>query len=224
MTDPTAHNLISRLADELDHDTLLPWHPLAVEARAWLAAEPPGEGPPAENGDLAQEIWDLISESEGVAGLHLNGDLAPWDELLPGGRFERLTSLKPVHSPPPTSVEPPAAGEVPELVKGLQLISDGMGALGHDSDSWLATRAAALLQQLGQPAPVPAPAEISYQFSVFDSDLLEQAGGAAPTYLQAVDEGLRYLAQYQQDGPHSLELRRVEILPLPVPTTIPRHG
>lgn len=42
---------------------------------------------------LSQEIWDLISESEGVAGLHLNGDIAPWDELLPGGRFERLTSL-----------------------------------------------------------------------------------------------------------------------------------
>jgi hypothetical protein len=26
-------------------------------------------------------------------GLHLNGDPSPWDELLPGGRFERLTNL-----------------------------------------------------------------------------------------------------------------------------------
>lgn len=30
----------------------------------------------------------LIESSEGVAGLHLNGDLAPWVELLAGGRFE----------------------------------------------------------------------------------------------------------------------------------------
>jgi hypothetical protein len=30
----------------------------------------------------------LMQSSEGVAGLHLNGDVAPWYELLPGGRFE----------------------------------------------------------------------------------------------------------------------------------------
>ena len=42
---------------------------------------------------LAEEILALVSESDGVAGLHLNGEVAPWDELLPGGRFERLTSL-----------------------------------------------------------------------------------------------------------------------------------
>lgn len=30
----------------------------------------------------------LISESEGVAGLHLNGNIAPWDELRSGGRYE----------------------------------------------------------------------------------------------------------------------------------------
>ena len=30
----------------------------------------------------------LMAESEGVSGLHLNGDIAPWDELLEGGRFE----------------------------------------------------------------------------------------------------------------------------------------
>jgi regulator of replication initiation timing len=33
-------------------------------------------------------VGGLIDESEGVYGLHLNGDEAPWDELLPGGRFE----------------------------------------------------------------------------------------------------------------------------------------
>ena len=42
---------------------------------------------------LVTEIEALIAESHGVAGLHLNGDVATWDELEPGGRFERLASL-----------------------------------------------------------------------------------------------------------------------------------
>jgi hypothetical protein len=33
-------------------------------------------------------IRDLIENSHGVIGLHLNGDNAPWEELLAGGRFE----------------------------------------------------------------------------------------------------------------------------------------
>lgn len=46
----------------------------------------------AKNAAL-QEVADLIGESSGVYGLHLNGDPAPWEELEQGGRFERLTSL-----------------------------------------------------------------------------------------------------------------------------------
>jgi len=33
-------------------------------------------------------IRSLINESHGVAGLHLNGDVAEWTELEQGGRFE----------------------------------------------------------------------------------------------------------------------------------------
>lgn len=44
-------------------------------------------------GELASDVRGLVDESEGVAGLHLNGDVADWDSLLPGGRFERLTAL-----------------------------------------------------------------------------------------------------------------------------------
>ena len=33
-------------------------------------------------------VEQLIAESHGVTGLHLNGDVAPWDELRTGGRFE----------------------------------------------------------------------------------------------------------------------------------------
>ena len=42
---------------------------------------------------LLDEVDALIGESAGVYGLHLNGDGAPWDELVAGGRFERLSSL-----------------------------------------------------------------------------------------------------------------------------------
>lgn len=40
-----------------------------------------------------QEFVDLMSESYGLTGFHLNGDIAPWSEVEEGGRFERLTSL-----------------------------------------------------------------------------------------------------------------------------------
>lgn len=44
-------------------------------------------------GDLTQELCELVAESGGVFGLHLNGDPSPWDEILEGGKFERLKSL-----------------------------------------------------------------------------------------------------------------------------------
>ncbi len=84
------------------------------------------------------------------------------------------------------------------------------------------------LARWGRPAIEPVPvaerlpgcASERFEFSVLDSEHQEQAGGTAPTYSQALSEGLHYLAVYSQDGPHSLELRRVEVLPhhaLPVP-------
>lgn len=33
-------------------------------------------------------VRDLMDESTGVAGLHQNGDVAPWEELEDGGRFQ----------------------------------------------------------------------------------------------------------------------------------------
>ena len=40
------------------------------------------------------EVDDLIGESSGVYGLHLNGDPSPWGEVVAGGRFERLGALE----------------------------------------------------------------------------------------------------------------------------------
>ena len=53
---------------------------------------------------------------------------------------------------------------------------------------------------------------IRYEFEVMDECDQTVASGAAPTLEQAESEGRRYLAQYQQDGPCTLELRRVEVL------------
>lgn len=52
--------------------------------------------------------------------------------------------------------------------------------------------------------------EVFYEFVVQDADYCTQAGGTAPTESQAIDEGLRYLAMYRQDGMHTLEVRRVQ--------------
>jgi len=37
---------------------------------------------------LVGSIDELIGSSEGVFGLHLNGDSSPWNELTEGGQFE----------------------------------------------------------------------------------------------------------------------------------------
>lgn len=43
---------------------------------------------------VLEDMQALIGDSEGVAGLHLNGDIAPWDTLLTGGEYEQwLMSL-----------------------------------------------------------------------------------------------------------------------------------
>ena len=61
------------------------------EARI-LAALPPD--PDARQADLAKaaitalhDIDDLVANSEGVSGLHLNGNMAPWSEIMDGGAY-----------------------------------------------------------------------------------------------------------------------------------------
>lgn len=68
------------------------------------------------------------------------------------------------------------------------------------------------IERASTAATEPKPASESFEFSVFDSEHEEQAGGTAPTYSQALSEGQHYLAMYSQDGRHYLELRRVETL------------
>jgi hypothetical protein len=42
--------------------------------------------------DMCYQVAGLISDSYGIDGLHLNGDVAPWESLLPGGYFEQWLS------------------------------------------------------------------------------------------------------------------------------------
>lgn len=47
----------------------------------------------AQINSMKQAIDDLVCNSEGVTGLHQNGEMAPWDELLTGGRFEEWLTV-----------------------------------------------------------------------------------------------------------------------------------
>ena len=75
----------------------------------------------------------------------------------------------------PAATPVPEPGEVAELVDGLMQISDGMSALGHESDSWFVARAATLLgQQQAAPATVPVPVPVAPAEDLAARPLLEQ--------------------------------------------------
>ena len=42
--------------------------------------------------DGLEAVADLIHDSKGVFGLHLNGALSPWEELRTGGKYEEWLS------------------------------------------------------------------------------------------------------------------------------------
>lgn len=63
------------------------------------------------------------------------------------------------------------------------------------------------------PEPTPGePSETFYDWIVSNSKGEQEASGGAPTYALAWSEGHRYLAQYSQDGPHLLEISRVQVV------------
>jgi len=73
--------------------------------------------------NLTTELEELIAETSGVYGLHLNGDVSPWEEILEGGRFERISSLHIVQNLLSAQQPEPPADLVreAELVKLLEL-------------------------------------------------------------------------------------------------------
>ena len=51
-----------------------------------------------------------------------------------------------------------------------------------------------------------------YEFTMFSDSHCVEASGSAPLLSQAIKEGMRYLAQYSQDGHYTLEVRRVKLI------------
>lgn len=102
---------------------------------------------------LVDDIDGLIAESSGVYGLHLNGDPAPWDELVEGGRFERLTHLQAVRELL-NAPQPPVASAEP-VPMSFEQVRDGIANAIEgwpNNDYWPAT-IAEMVREIG-PTPV----------------------------------------------------------------------
>jgi hypothetical protein len=101
-----------------------------------------------------------------------------------------------------------------ELVDDLEVVYDEIEAIEKSHD--LIERVHAAL------AAEPVVREVHFEFAVVDGDCMQRAGGTALTYAHALSEGRHYLAQRLQDGPHTLEIRRIEQMPLaqPEPETL----
>lgn len=101
-------------------EDLLPVHQAIwarVEEAVFASARPsPGALVRSALATLVSSLDDLIADSEGVAGLHRNGDVATWDELVSGGRFEDwLSSLDRARAALSASI-PIGEGEAPARV------------------------------------------------------------------------------------------------------------
>jgi hypothetical protein len=88
------------------------------------------DGLRAEVERLRESFDDLIRNSEGVAGLHLNGDVAPWGDLLEGGNFEEW--LLPLSETPAQSLAPI---RVDRLLSALSLCRHHASYSVGDSDA-----------------------------------------------------------------------------------------
>ena len=219
MTEPPPNDirdLISRMADELDHyrqllsDDRREVHPLATAARAALAAEPVGEGPSEEELDLLVIAIQTLAPHQPDATTHNLASVDRGREIL----SEALARWSRPAAPPAPA---PELGEVGELVAMLRReahwkrVEATAPIFTEHADR--IDRAATLLSQQAAPAPVVVSGEVHFEFAVVDGDCIQQAGGTAPTYSQALSEGRHYLAEYLQDGLHTLEIRRIEQMP-----------
>jgi hypothetical protein len=227
------------LIDCVDHDCC---DPVALmECRKHLSQTRAALAQPEPEGVTDKEI-----EQEAIA----NADTDDEYRAFKRGAFfvqERISrpTIKPEVPPMPVPVaerpEPEGVGDVQimelmpqQLQKDLATVSRlaahgagpdvGPGLFRVSLNTGIIEHCRAVLARYARPTIEPVPVAERFEFSVFNSEYEEQAGGTAPTYAEALSYGQHYLSQYSQDGPHSLEIRRVEVLPhyaLPVPTPTP---
>jgi hypothetical protein len=226
--------LISNQGQAMDgYSALAAFRDVADRARAALAAE--ADGPAVQSREPASVVGEP-SDMELLATLDKATAAFPPRHPEAGALNAveyplalELRKARAVLARYGHQLAPPATqGEVAELVAALRQEADAcfqLKSCGYVEWASRLTRAADLLEQR-HPAPVPVAAglpsasHVYFEFIISDADDCTQTGGIAPTYAQALSEGQHYLAQYQQDGPHTLELRRVEVLPpgaLPLP-------
>ncbi len=194
MTTPTIRDALDTFQQAANSGTAVYLSPeLVEELRKALDAE--SEGPSDEQiANLADEFY---------------GDPVP--------TVRRALELWGASAAPPA----PEPGEAGELAARLTLISEGMSAMDQEEDSWFVARAATVIQQQAaelaalRGVPVaPSPLIVRYEFEVLDEHDQTVASGDASTLEEVAREGRHYLSEYQQDGPCTLELRRVEVLSL----------
>tara|TARA_R110002126_G_scaffold85356_2_gene206852 strand:- start:431 stop:685 length:255 start_codon:yes stop_codon:yes gene_type:complete len=71
--------------------------------------------------EMVRDFDDLRVSSEGVAGFHRNGDLAPWEELSESGRYPWLSSFDRARALLAQSVaEEPTDEELPIVAAELE--------------------------------------------------------------------------------------------------------
>jgi hypothetical protein len=209
---------------------------LLAEAYARLAQpEPEVAGPITDGRPMNQSYWLALLRHDAYAASFqsvaqyrsalIERASSPRAQPEPEGVI--APSNRPIISAPKLSifaVNRPAIKPVPVPAP---MSADTLAAIIREVDGTHRRLGAAALAEaiLAHPAAInaqlaPVPVTERFEFSVFNSEYEEQAGGNAPTYAEALSYGQHYLSQYSQDGPHSLEIRRVEVLPhsaLPVP-------
>ena len=188
----------------------------AILARWGRPAAPPAPDP-GEVGELlaalgSKDRWMQLTDAQLDRAATL---LQQQQHLLTlaGAELDRLMAQQ-------LSAPAPAAPEVGGVGDAVQWLLHHASDRGEQPDG-PCTRAATLLQRLSAPAPVVVPvagevavAIVRFEFEVLDEHDHDLASGEASTLEEAAREGRHYLGQYEQDGPCTLELRRVEVLNL----------
>jgi len=164
MVDPTARDLIRRMADELDHyrqllsDDRREAHALATEARAALAQQPP----PAANERIKPLNTDMDAARWASEFVKLHGGdenlMCVWfaNTLMCGwiNHYWTTPEYKASIDRALGQPAPPAEGEVAELAAALGVMAVDAEVADKIWEMKILDRAAALLQQHPEPVPV----------------------------------------------------------------------
>lgn len=154
---------------------------------------------------VADDFVALANESQGIAGFHLNGDVAEWDEGLLSRANAHLAEYRKLHGDP--NAEPGDPARADEIRRGLHTAESG--AANARRDLAAAEAAAAELAEL-EKTPLEAPAsvgDIEEQLRTLtaqrddwrsDERKYRDAASAAERRTQQIEDAARHHADVQQ--------------------------